>query len=105
MQQKKLHNNNSKESIICYGCNWKNYIKKNYSIFKFKESYPKTKNIISCQEFNNIKSNNARIFNIICIIFFLKKNIDNPWEKETNDEEFEDKQISKKHSPPIEFKN
>ena len=51
---------------------------KNCLIFKFKKLYPKAKNIISCWEFDNIKFNNAKIFNIIHTILFLKKNVNNP---------------------------
>ena len=78
MQQKKLHNNNFKELIICYKCNWKNYIKRNCLIFKSKKLHLKTKNMVSYWEFNNVKFNNIRIFNMICTIFFFKKNADNP---------------------------
>ena len=46
MQQKKSHNNNFKELIICYGYGWKNYVKRNCSVFKFKKLHLKIKNMI-----------------------------------------------------------
>ena len=73
IQQKKSHNNNFKESIICYRCGWKNHIKKNNLVFKSKKLYPKIKNMISHQEVNDIKSYNVRIFNIIHTIPFVGK--------------------------------
>ena len=70
MQQKKSHNNNFKELIIWYKCSWKGHIKKNCLAFKFKRLHLKTKNMILCWEFNNIKFNNVKIFNMICTVFF-----------------------------------
>ena len=90
MQQKKSRKNNSKELITCYKCNRKNHIKKTCSIFKSKKSCLKTKNMVSHPEFNNIKFNDAKMFNMICTILFLKKNVDNPQGKRTDDEESED---------------
>ena len=46
--------------------------------------------MVSCQEFNNIKANNASTFNMIHTLPFLEKNIDNHWKKKTNDEKPED---------------
>ena len=43
MQQKKLHNNNSKESITCYKCNQKNHIKKNAQFLSLKNYIQKQK--------------------------------------------------------------
>ena len=81
MQQKKSHNNNFKRLIICYGCNQKSHIKKNYLIFKFKKLHLKIKNMVSYWKFNNIKFKNVKIFNMIYIIIFLENNIDKPWKK------------------------
>ena len=88
MQQKKSHNNNSKKSIICYKCSQKSHIKRNCLIFKFKKLHLKIKNMVSHQEFNNIKLENAKIFNIIYTIFFLKNNTDSFQEKRIDDKEF-----------------
>ena len=95
MEQKKSHNNNSKELITCYKCGQKNHIKRNYLIFKFKKPHLKTKNIMSHQEFNNVKPKNAKIFNMIHTILFLKNNIDNS-QKKIDDEEPINEQISRK---------
>ena len=72
-KEQKLHNGNLKELIICYKCGQKSHIKKICSIFKFKKLHLKTKNMISHQEFNNIKSDNVRIFNMIHTAFFFEK--------------------------------
>ena len=96
MQQKKSHNGNFKESIICYGCGQKGHIKRNCSVFKFKKSCLKIKNMISCRKFNNVKFNDIKVFNMICTIPFLEKNVDKSRKEKTNDKELEDEQISKR---------